>query len=266
MNRQRFLSNVALGAAGVAWCADFAGPKIARAAEPGAVHWGYEGADGPSHWGSLAPDFSPCARGQQQSPIDLTDAGIIRANLGALAFDYHPTPLRIVNNGHTIQVNYGPGSTLTARGKKYQIVQFHFHTPSEHTRNGKLSDMELHIVHQGADKELAVVGVFLEQGPANEALAPIWQAIPTKVGAEKLIAGTMVNVAALLPTARSKNLPYFFYMGSLTTPPCSEGVRWLVLAQPVALSLEQIARFREVIPMNARPLQRLDRRFVLEQL
>jgi len=266
MNRHRFLSNVALGAAGVAWCADLAIPRIARASASGSPHWAYTGAEGPSHWGSLAPAFSPCSRGQQQSPIDLTDADVIWADVGALAFDYHATPLRIINNGHTIQINYAPGSILTARGKKYQIVQFHFHTPSEHARNGKLADMELHIVHQNAAKELAVVGVFLEQGSANAALAPIWQAIPADVGKEKLIGSTTVNVAELLPKARVKTPPYFFYMGSLTTPPCSEGVRWLVLGQSIQLSQDQIARFRKVIPMNARPLQSLDRRFVLEQL
>ena len=262
MNRHRFLSRVALGTLGLPLCASVLRTAIGLASETGSPHWGYSGEDGPAHWGDLAPEFSACSRGAQQSPVDISDAAVFRAEAGALAFDYHATPLRIINNGHTIQINYQPGSTLALRGQTYQIVQFHFHVPSEHARDGKLSDMELHIVHQSAAKELAVVGVLLEHGSENAALEPIWKAIPTEAGPEKTIAGATVNAASLLPSSRS----YFEYMGSLTTPPCTEGVRWLVLTTPAQLSQDQIASFKKVIPMNARPPQLLNRRFVLEQL
>lgn len=261
MNRHRFLSRVALGALGFPLCAGVLHTRIAEASETGSPHWGYSGEDGPAHWGDLASEFNTCSRGAQQSPIDISDVDVFRAEAGALTFDYRPTPLRIINNGHTIQVNYEPGSTLTLRSQTYQIVQFHFHAPSEHARNGKLSDMELHIVHQSAAKELVVVGVLLEHGSESAAIEPIWRAIPSETGHEKTIAGTTVNAASLLPSSRS----YFEYMGSLTTPPCAEGVRWLVLTTPMQLSQEQITNFRKVIPMNARPVQKLNWRFVLEQ-
>lgn len=185
----------------------------------------------------------------QQSPIDL--AHPIQAQLGDLTLIYQPTPLRILNDGLTVQVNHAPGSRLTIRGRSYEAVQFHFHTPSEHTVGGRRYAMELHVVHEGPEKELAVLGVFLELGRANEALEPIWSALPFKKSPETVVDGVSVDVGRLLPIS----MVYYEYLGSRTMPPFTEDVRWLVLREPIGVSAAQVARFKEAFPMNARPVQ-----------
>jgi carbonic anhydrase len=189
--------------------------------------------------------------GDQQSPIDIVHP--IEAQLGDLALAYQPTPLRILNDGLTVQVNQAPGSRLTIRGRTYHVVQFHFHTPSEHTVGGRRYAMELHIVHEDAEEELAVLGVFLDLGAPNEALEPIWPALPMKKTPETVIAGVSVDIRRLLPVS----MVYYEYMGSRTMPPYTENVRWLVLREPISVSAAQVARFKEAFPMNARPLQPL---------
>lgn len=187
----------------------------------------------------------------QQSPIDIIHP--IQAQLGDLALAYQPTPLRILNDGLTVQVNHAPGSRLTIRGHTYEVVQFHFHTPSEHAVGGRRFAMELHIVHEDSDEELAVLGVFLDLGGTNEALEPILSALPVKKAPETVVAGMSVDIRRLLPVS----MVYYEYIGSRTMPPYTENVRWLVLREPISVSAAQVARFKEAFPMNARPLQPL---------
>jgi carbonic anhydrase len=240
-----------------------------RAAEPAhgseavhpagaAPHWSYEGDGAPARWGELSADFRTCSVGAEQTPIDLT--GGIRAQTGPALLSYQLLPLKLINNGHTIQVNTPPGSRLRIEHVTYELLQFHFHHPSEHLLSGKALDLECHFVHRAASGALAVVGVFIRPGAANPSLAPIWQAMPSAEGPEKEVAGVTVDTAALLPKQRA----YFRYMGSLTTPPCSEGITWTVFRNPVEASPEQIRRFAALFPMNARPQQPLNRRFLLQ--
>lgn len=215
--------------------------------------WGYEGAHGPDHWGSLDPAFAACGDGREQSPIDL--AGAERHDLSEIGFDYAPSPISVLNTGHTIQVNYEPGSGIVLNGRRYELDQFHFHHRSEHTVDGGDFPLELHLVHADAGGALAVVGIFLEEGGANEALAPVFRQMPGESGPAALVEG-IVDAGALLPERRTT----WRYPGSLTTPPCSEGVSWLVMTDPVTASREQIEAFRALFPVNNRPLQPLNGR------
>jgi carbonic anhydrase len=259
VNRSNLLRNVCCALAAVPAAASLAGN--ASAAEEAAPHWTYGGENGPGKWGELSPDFKTCSIGLQQSPIDLKTPVIAR--IGALGTSYRPAPLSIVNNGHTIQVNYAPGSTLAMTGRSYQLVQFHFHTPSEHLVGGKPHPMELHLVHADANKSLAVIGVFIDEGAAHVELKKVWAAIPAAEGPAKTIAGVQVDASRLLPVPRGS---YYEYLGSLTTPPCSEDVRWIVLPQPITASAAQIAQFRKLFPLNARPVNKLNQRLLLEQI
>jgi len=257
MNRRMLLKVATLGVAGssllLAWR-----PLSAIAEETaGPPHWGYGGDDGPAHWGELSTEYQACQLGTHQSPIDLD--GAIAANLPPLRLDYRETPLRILNNGHTIQVNYEPGSTLTIGDQTFELVQFHFHHPSEHQVHGKPAEMELHLVHRNAAGALAVLGVLLTVGSENAALQPIFAAMPDRPGPEQTVAGVTLNAQALLP----RNLASYRYFGSLTTPPCSEGVSWIVLQQPVTVSSAQIRQFADLFPSNARPVNALNQRFLL---
>ena len=225
---------------------------------PGAPHWGYEGADGPANWGGLSPDFKACSFGVEQTPVDLTHA--IKAQTGPVKFVYQRVPLTIVNTGYTIQMATPPGSKMIISGTTYELVQFHFHHPSEHLLNGNGFDMELHFVHQSPSGALAVAGVFIKPGATNSALAPIWAAMPSQKTDPKTIAGVTIEPARLLPKDRT----YFRYMGSLTIPPCTEGLNWTVFRTPIEASPEQIRAFAALYPMNARPLQKLNHRFLLE--
>lgn len=223
------------------------------------AHWGYEGAHSPDHWGSLDPGFAVCSGGREQSPIDL--AGAEREVLSEIAFEYAPSPISILNSGHSIQVDYQAGSGIVLDGTRYGLVQFHFHHRSEHTVDGTDFPLELHLVHADADGALAVVGVFLEEGAANEALAPVWRHLPRQAGPAAPVQGT-VDANALLPERRTT----WRYPGSLTTPPCSEGVSWLVMTEPVTASREQIEAFSALFPVNNRPVQPLNgRRLVTDR-
>ena len=223
-----------------------------------AEHWGYNGEAGPQHWSDLESDFRLCKVGQQESPVDLGDA--VHADLGNFTASYRDVPLTIVNNGHTIQAAYANGGTFSLRHRTWQTVQYHFHAPSEHTSRGAHYAMEMHVVHQDAAKNICVLGVFMQAGAENPALATIWQNIPAHEGPPQTVPGVSAGVAALLPAGRT----YYAYLGSLTTPPCSENVAWFVLRDPIAVSTAQIARFKAAIPYNARPTQPVgDQRFVL---
>jgi carbonic anhydrase len=220
-------------------------------------HWSYEGATGPDHWGELSPAFKVCQLGMEQTPIDLASG--LRGESGSIALDYRPLPLRIVNNGHTIQVNTDPGCSCTIAGTRYDLAQFHFHHPSEHLIDGKAFDMEAHFVHKSEAGELAVLGVFLKAGATNFGLQPIFDLMPVSEGPEVRAEGEF-NPASLFPVVQT----YFRYTGSLTTPPCSEGLIWSVFREPIEASPEQIARFAALFPNNARPVQQRNRRFLIE--
>ena len=218
-------------------------------------HWSYGGAENPTQWGKLSNDFALCELGKDQSPINIKNAVEDRAS--KIKFDYKPSPLSIVNNGHTIQVNYAEGSTVTINEEKYALVQFHFHTPSEHEINDKAAAMELHLVHRNEAGKLAVVGVMLNQGQPNPLIAEIWKQIP-KVGETNTFSDRLINASNLLPSKKS----YFSYAGSLTTPPCSEGVSWNLFVDPITVSEEQIETFSNIYQVDARPLQPINGRTV----
>lgn len=214
--------------------------------------WSYEGVTGPDHWAEVCPPRNgTCAAGSRQSPIDLPNAPHVL--LPQIGFHYQETPLEVINNGHTIEVEIEPGSFVRIGKERYDLVQFHFHTPSEHHLHGESFPMELHFVHRNLLGELAVVGVFLQEGEANPLIQRIWNHIPD---AE---ATGPIDPTQLLP----ENRGYFRYAGSLTTPPCTEGVRWHVLREPIEVSAGQIEHFREIFPVNARPLQPRNDRPVL---
>lgn len=167
-----------------------------------------------------------------------------------MAFNYQASPLAVTNNGHSIQVNYAPGSTIDIDGAVYQLLQFHFHTPSEHQIAGKVAAMELHLVHRNTAGKLAVVGVMITEGRENPEIAKIWNAIPPS-GNTNSIGNINFNAVNLLPAHKS----YYSYAGSLTTPPCSEGVNWNILAEPITVSNAQLKKFQQFYPVNARPIQ-----------
>jgi carbonic anhydrase len=221
-------------------------------------HWTYEGAGSPEHWGELSPDFKTCQIGMQQTPIDLN--GGVKAQFDKpFSLAYKAVGGKVVNNGHTIQVNLDKGCSCTVEGTAYDLLQFHFHHPSEHLLSGRSLAMELHLVHKAADGALAVIGVFLREGAANTLLSPVFDEMPMAAGGEKTLPA-MLDPSGLLP-ARSG---YYRYTGSLTTPPCSEGLTWTVLREPVEASPEQIRNFAALFPNNARPVQKLNDRVILE--
>ena len=201
-----------------------------------AQHWSYEGQAGPQNWGKLDAKFALCATGKNQSPIDL--GGFVEADLKPLKLDYKAGITEILNNGHTVQINYTPGSSLGVDGHAFELKQFHFHAPSENTVNGKHFPLEGHLVHADKDGNLAVVAVMFQEGAANTLLARLGEKIPNKAG-EKSMLPTGLSVTRLLPNERH----YYRFNGSLTTPPCSEGVRWFVIKKPVTASNAQIQQF-----------------------
>lgn len=219
------------------------------------VHWSYGGSRNPSRWGELSKDYILCETGQFQSPIDIPEKILPDENAQTINFNYQRIPLTIKNDGHTIQVDYAPGSYIQINGETYQLLQFHFHTPSEHTVDQKAYGMELHLVHQNQAGNLAVVGVLIEEGSENYFLQPLWDHLLESEG-EKTLEKVMINAQSLLPEKRE----YYRYDGSLTTPPCSEGVKWYVMKNPIEASAEQIEQFMEIYQMNARPVQPLHRR------
>lgn len=219
-------------------------------------HWTYKDHGGPSEWGSLSADFATCKTGKLQSPIDIR--GAKAADLPAIRFDYKPSALKIIDNGHTIQVNYAPGSSIDVGGARYELVQFHFHRPSEEKIDGKSFPMVAHLVHKNSAGKLAVVAVLLDKGGASETIDSLWKNIPREKEKETAVANTTLDVTKLLP----ENRDYYTFQGSLTTPPCGEGVTWLVLKSPLKIADAQIAAFGKIYPLNARPVQPLNGRTI----
>jgi carbonic anhydrase len=218
--------------------------------------WDYGAEHGPRHWAELNSEYESCGVGKAQSPIDIRNA--VPTQLEPIVFDYHPTPLHVIDNGHTIQVNYEPGSSISVGGRRYDLVQFHFHRPSEEKINGKRYPMVAHLVHKNAEGELAVVAVLLQQGAQNPLVKTLWADLPREKEKEKAMDEVSINAASLLPRSRK----YYTFAGSLTTPPCSEGVTWFVLSSPVQVSEAQVARFGKIYSNNARPVQPLNGRTV----
>jgi len=215
------------------------------------VHWTYEGETGPQAWGQLKPEFNVCAIGKRQSPINIEESTTLQGPAEALQFSYTPSNATVVNNGHTIQVDMQGDNALTVRGSRYRLVQFHFHTPSEEQINYKRAAMVAHLVHKNDEGQLAVVAVLLEQGNANAFIDKVWTYMPLDAGDRVRMPLEILNVTELLPTDQR----YYQFMGSLTTPPCTEGVLWMVLKQPMSLSKAQYKLFSQLYPNNARPVQ-----------
>ena len=228
-----------------------AAPRVEAKKPLPEIHWSYGGEGGPEHWGELKPEFRQCAVGQRQSPIDIRDG--IRVDLEPIQFDYRPGGFAVLDNGHTIEVTVAPGSALQVMGRRYELQQFHFHRPSEERVNGRSFDMVAHLVHKDADGRLAVLAVLLDRSREDRPqplVQTVWNNLPLEKG-EPLVGPGLLDPRLLLPEDRG----YYTYMGSLTTPPCSEGVLWMVMRQPVAVSADQIAIFAKLYPMNARPIQ-----------
>jgi carbonic anhydrase len=234
----------------------------AIAASPSALaegehHWSYSGDTGPARWASMEHDFAACGIGKTQSPIDIRDSDVKKAALPAIVFDYKPSDLRIVDNGHTIQVDYAPGSFITADGKRYQLLQFHFHKPSEEKINGRSAAMVAHLVHKDDGGHLAVVAVMLKPGQANRLVDTLWKNVPHDKEKPTAVDGVRIDANDLLPPNKAG---YYTFTGSLTTPPCSEDVTWFVMKTPTSISNAEVTRFAQLYPMNARPTQPINGR------
>jgi carbonic anhydrase len=256
------------------------GALVAPLAGADPVHFSYSGDTGPDNWSKLSPNFAMCQSGKHQSPIDISTAQDV--DLPELDIDYSTAAINFVNNGHAVQSNFGAGNTLAndyhenapyrahvtySAGSSinhldsaYELKQFHFHSPSEHTLNGEHMPAEIHFVHGDENGHLAVVAVFARIGPANPEIAKLWQSLPDEEGESNSL-GQQIRASELLPTSKS----YYFYQGSLTTPPCTEGVRWLVMQEPITMSAEQIDALQKAIGFdNCRPTQALNGRVVMD--
>ncbi len=222
------------------------------------THWHYAGDNGPQAWGTLNPDFKLCGTGQRQSPIHIDETSTLQGPAEPLQFNYQPSSGTVVNNGHTIQVDLVGDNTLTVRGDDYKLVQFHFHHPAEERVNQQGFAMVAHLVHKNAEGQLAVVAVLLEPGIANTLIHTIWTYMPLDIGDRVPVPLGLIDMTALLP----KDPLYYQFMGSLTTPPCTEDVLWLVFKQPTSVSPAQIRLFSQIFPNNARPVQPINGRAV----
>jgi carbonic anhydrase len=231
-------------------------PQQAETTSP--PHWTYEGEQGPAHWGELDTTYAVCGTGKSQSPIDVASPS--EQDLTNISFHYRPSAVNILNNGHTVQVNYDAGSYIELDNVRYDVVQFHYHAPSEHTVDGESFPAELHIVHRNADGNLAVVGILLREGNENAAYQPFISNLPAEETDPK-DAGVQINAMDLLPSVGTT----FRYSGSLTTPPCTEGVNWLLMTTPVELSIPQLTALDSLFEGgNNRPVQPINDRTLIE--
>jgi len=229
-------------------------------AEQDAPHWTYEGEEGPDHWGELIAEYRMCSEGKNQSPVDLV--ADVHTELPELVFDYYSTPVDQINNGHTIQQNIRPGSFLRIpdRGASAELKQFHFHSPSEHKIDGRSFAMEVHFVHVNKEGAYFVVGVMIAEGKEHPVLKQMWSFMPENPG-DTSVESIGIEETNLLPPTRE----YFTYGGSLTTPPCSEGVKWIVLKTPIEASAEQIATFKSRVgEVTNRPIQPPNARLIID--
>jgi carbonic anhydrase len=227
---------------------------------PGAkrgAHWTYEGETGPLKWGKLNPAWAKCDSGNRQSPIDIRDG--IKVDLEPVVFEYAASAFNVVNNGHTVQVNVAPGNRFTLTGRTYELQQFHFHRPAEEKVDGKGFDMVAHLVHKDEEGRLAVIAVLIEGGTQHAGIQTVWNNLPLEKN-EPLVPVINFDPSLMLPQRRD----YYTYMGSLTTPPCSESVLWIVMKEPIQASKQQLDIFARLYPMNARPVQALSGRLIKE--
>jgi carbonic anhydrase len=239
-----------------------AAKAAANAAPPPALilhgtHWSYEGDSGPANWSKINADWGKCASGTRQSPIDIRDG--MKVDLEQIAFDYKPSAFTVVDNSHTIMVTVGSGNYITLQNRMYELVQFHFHRPSEERINGKGFEMVVHLVHKDSEGKLAIVALLLERGKPQATIQTVWNNLPlekNEVGSPAIV----IDPGEMLPQRRD----YFTYMGSMTEPPCSEGVLWLVMKDPVQASPAQMALFSRLYPLNARPTQASGGRMIKE--
>lgn len=218
------------------------------------AHWSYAGSDGPEHWGDLDTSYATCETGRQQSPINLVGTTTLDARK-EITVDYKPSRVQLENNGHTIQVNVPSGSSIRINGTSYGLQQFHLHLPSEHTVQGKGAAMELHFVHKNEQGKLAVLGVLMQEKSGPSAFRTLWKSLPAKQG-ERISTVRSIDLNEFLPVNRRQ----FRYVGSLTTPPCSEGVLWNVLREPIRISYNEVAQYRTLFPKSNRPIQKLNER------
>ncbi|WP_296509409.1 carbonic anhydrase family protein [Rhodoferax sp.] len=231
-------------------------PTTTGDAHGGEVHWAYEGETGPQAWGKLKPEFNLCALGKRQSPINIEDGTTLQGPAEAVQFNYVPSNGTVVNNGHTIQVDVQGDNSISVRGSRYRLLQFHFHTPSEEAVNFKRFAMVAHLVHKNDEGQLAVVAVLLDPGTTNPMIDKVWTYMPLDAGDRVRMPRELLNLNELLPADQR----YYQFMGSLTTPPCSEGVLWMVMKQPVSISRNQLRLFTQLYPNNARPVQPINGR------
>lgn len=220
-------------------------------------HWSYEGENGPANWGKINPEWSKCGTGNRQSPIDIRDG--MKVELEQITFDYHPSSFNVTDNGHTVQVMLGSGNFITVNNRMYELIQFHFHRPSEERINGKGYEMVMHLVHKDGEGKLAVLALLLERGKPQPVIQTVWNNLPLEK-LDTMAPSTVLDPLDLIPARRD----YYTFMGSLTTPPCSEGVLWLVMKEPVQASPAQMALFSRLYPLNARPIQPGSGRIVKE--
>lgn len=220
-------------------------------------HWSYEGQTGPANWGKINSAWTTCATGKRQSPIDIRDG--IKVDLEQIAFEYRPTGFNVTDNGHTVQVEVGQGNSITVMGRMYDLVQFHFHRPSEERVNGRGFEMVVHLVHKDPDGKLAVIAVLIERGKAQSLIQTVWNNLPLEKYST-VTPSIALDMNELLPAKRD----YYTFMGSLTTPPCTEDVLWMVMKEPVQASGAQLAIFSRLYPLNARPTQNRSGRLIKE--
>ncbi len=226
------------------------------------AHWGYSGETGPAHWGDLDSKYIMCKLGVNQSPIDIRDkVAVGTVGLPGLTVAYGQPQLRVINNGHTIQVNYPIGNShITVGSHRFELLQFHFHTPSEHTKEGFNYPMEMHLVHKDGDGNLAVIGILYKEGKHNDELQKLIDHLPKDVGKEHRHKDVHIDLTKFFPAQKL----FYKYSGSLTTPPCSEGVYWMVFKQPIEASAEQIDAMHALLHNNNRPVQGVHSRHVLK--
>ena len=225
---------------------------------PPPAHWDYDGKAGASKWGKLSSDYATCGLGLRQSPINIHET--IGADLPPIRFTYKPVPLSIIDNGHTIQVNAAGAGSIKVDAEEFELLQFHFHKPSEEKINGKTYEMVVHLVHKSKEGKLAVVAIMLQSGKEQQLIRTLWSNLPLEQNKPIERTDIKIDPTLLLPTTRN----YFTYIGSLTTPPCSEGVLWLVFKTPTQVSKEQIAGFGRIYKNNARPIQPRNARVIKE--
>jgi carbonic anhydrase len=228
-------------------------PKAKAAVDKG---WSYSGKTGPANWAKVEKDAAACSEGMAQSPIDIPDAKVRKGDFPTILFNYKPSPLTVVDDGHEIVVKFAPGSAITLEGGRFELVSLNFHKPAEHKVDGKTHAMEAHLVHRAPDGKTATLALFIDPGKDNPAIKQIAANLPQGKGHENSVSSVTINPLQLLPD----NKDYYGYKGSLTQPPCTENVEWVILKSPITMSSDEIARLSRAYPMNARPVQPINGR------